>query len=200
MSRLKLIFDILLITFSLAFFSCSSTTSPSVSYKQYKSPPPMNIDVNKNYTATIQTAKGNIVIELDPKNAPITVNNFVFLARDGFYNNTTFFYVIPGFIAQAGDPSGTGTGGPGYTFPDEKNSLTHVTGVVSMANRGQSNTNGSQFFITYSPQHTMDGLHTIFGKVIQGMDVAVKLTPRNPKQDAGYSGDVIKTITISETN
>ena len=200
MSRFKLTLSTFLITFLVASFSCSGQTSSTAPYKQYKSSPPMTIDINRNYTATIQTAKGNIIIALNPKDAPITVNNFIFLARDGFYNNTTFFYVIPGFIAQAGDPTGTGTGGPGYTFVDEKNSLTHVTGVVSMANRGQPNTNGSQFFITYSPQHSMDGQHTIFGRVIEGMDIAVKLTSRNPKQDARYSGDVIKTITIAETN
>jgi peptidyl-prolyl cis-trans isomerase B (cyclophilin B) len=200
MSRIKLTFCIVAVTLALALFSCSAPSSSAVLYKQYKAPPPMTIDVNKKYAATIQTSKGNIVLELDPKAAPLTVNNFVFLSRDGFYDNTTFFYVIPRFIAQAGDPSGTGNGGPGYVFVDEKNGLTHVTGVVSMANKGKPDTNGSQFFITYSPQFSFDGSHTIFGRVTAGMDVAVKLTARNPKQDAGYSGDIIKTIVISETN
>jgi cyclophilin family peptidyl-prolyl cis-trans isomerase len=200
MSKFKLTSNIFLIASLVASFSCSGQTSSTATYKQYKASPPMTIDMNKNYTATIQTAKGNIVIALNPKDAPIAVNNFIFLARDGFYNNTTFFYVIPGFIAQAGDPTGTGTGGPGYMFVDEKNSQTHATGVVSMANRGQPNTNGSQFFITYSPQHSLDGLHTIFGRVVEGMNIVAKLTPRNPKQDARYSGDIIKSITIAETN
>ena len=108
----------------------------------------MTINVNKKYIATIKTEKGDIIIELYPDEAPVTVNNFVFLANEGFYNGTTFHRVIPGFMAQGGDPTGTGTGNPGYKFADESNNLTHGTGVISMANSGP-NTNGSQFFITY---------------------------------------------------
>jgi cyclophilin family peptidyl-prolyl cis-trans isomerase len=198
MSKIPLwIGTVYLLVIMIVMSSCSPSTS--VTYKQYKQAPPMTIDVNKKYIANIQTAKGNIVVELSAKDAPVTVNNFVFLAREGFYDNTTFFYVVPGYIAQAGDPTGTGNGGPGYTFPDEKNSLTHVTGVISMANRGQPDTNGSQFFITYSPQHQLDGTHTVFGKVTEGMNIAVKLTTRDPAQSPQYKGDAIIKITISES-
>jgi len=196
MSKIRLLFLAISILVISTIASCSAPNQ--VTYKQYKQAPPMTIDLNKKYTATIQTSKGNIVLELLPKEAPLTVNNFVFLARDGFYDNTTFFYVVPGFLAQAGDPTGTGSGGPGYTFPDEKNTLTHITGVVSMANRGQPDTNGSQFFITYSPQHHLDGTHTVFGRITQGMDVAVKLLARDPGQNPTYKGDTILKITVTE--
>jgi cyclophilin family peptidyl-prolyl cis-trans isomerase len=158
----------------------------------------MTINVNKKYVATIKTEKGDIIVELYPDKAPVTVNNFVFLARDGFYDGITFHRVIPGFMAQAGDPTGTGAGGPGYKFADEKNDLTHGTGVISMANSGPD-TNGSQFFITYAPAHHLDGLHTIFGKVIDGMDVLNKITPRDPSASTG-PGDEIITITIAESD
>jgi peptidyl-prolyl cis-trans isomerase B (cyclophilin B) len=163
----------------------------------YKSPPDMTIDVNKQYTATVETEKGEIVIELFAKDAPKTVNNFVFLSREGFYDGTRFHRVLPGFMAQGGDPTGTGAGGPGYTFEDEINQHKHETGVLSMANRG-ANTNGSQFFITYSPQPHLNGHHTVFGKVIKGMDVANKLTPRDPSQNPNFKGDSIIKITIQE--
>jgi len=158
----------------------------------------MVIDTEKTYYATIETDKGNIRLELLPKEAPKTVNNFVFLARDDFYDGLTFHRVISGAFAQAGDPLGDGSGGPGYTFEDEPNSLKHVEGTLSMANSGP-NTNGSQFFICYTAQPQLDGVHTIFGRVIEGMDVLAKLTPRDPSQKPDYSGDVIKTITIEES-
>lgn len=139
-----------------------------------KSPIPIVIDLNKKYTATIKTANGDIVLELYPKDAPVTVNNFVSLARKGFYNGLTFHRVIPGFMAQGGDPKGDGTGGPGYTFQDEFSQRKHVTGALSMANSGP-NTNGSQFFICYAPQPHLDGKHTVFGQCIEGMDVLNKL-------------------------
>lgn len=139
-----------------------------------KSPIPMIIDLNKKYTATIKTAKGDIVLELYPKDAPVTVNNFVSLARKGFYNGLTFHRVIPGFMAQGGDPNGNGTGGPGYKFQDEFSQRKHITGALSMANSGP-NTNGSQFFICYAPQPHLDGKHTVFGQCIAGMDVLNKL-------------------------
>jgi len=179
--------------------ACASAQTPQPKYKQYNAPPPMTIDTNKKYTATIETIKGKIVIELFVKDAPKTVNSFVFLVREGFYNGTTFHRVIPGFMAQGGDPTGTGAGGPGYKFEDEISGRQNVTGALSMANAGP-NTNGSQFFITYAPQHYLDGKHTVFGQVTQGMDVLTKLTPRDPQQNPAFKGDTIIKITIDESN
>jgi cyclophilin family peptidyl-prolyl cis-trans isomerase len=178
--------------------TATSTPTKTAAPGQYSAPPPMTIDVNKKYTATITTEKGDIVVELFPKDAPKTVNNFVFLAREGFYDGTTFHRVIPGFMAQGGDPTGTGSGGPGYKFEDEFSSRTHETGVISMANGG-ANTNGSQFFITYAPQHHLDGKHTVFGKVVSGMPVLNRFTPRDPVKDIGTKGDKIIKITIDES-
>ena len=155
--------------------------------KTYSAPPPMMIDTSKEYTATIETEKGNLVLELFASDVPMTVNNFVFLARDGFYDHTTFHRVVPDFVAQGGDPTGTGRGNPGYQFDDEITEHTHVTGALSMANSGE-NTNGCQFFITYSPQHHLDGEHSVFGQLIEGMDVLEKLE----------QGDVMIRITIEE--
>ncbi len=149
--------------------------------------PKMTIDTSKQYTATIETEKGKLVLELFAKDVPTTVNNFVFLAREGFYDGVTFHRVIPDFMAQGGDPTGTGRGGPGYSFADEFTEHTHVTGALSMANSG-ANTNGSQFFITYSPQHHLDGKHSVFGQLIEGMDVLKSLK----------NGDVMTKITITE--
>ena len=155
--------------------------------KTYSASPPMTIDTTKQYSAIIQTETGNIVLELFARDVPVTVNNFVFLVREGFYNGTTFHRVIPGFVAQGGDPTGTGGGNPGYFFADEFSQHTHIAGVLSMANSG-SDTNGCQFFITYTPQHHLDGKHSVFGQVIEGMDVLERI-----KQ-----GDTIKRITIKE--
>jgi cyclophilin family peptidyl-prolyl cis-trans isomerase/tetratricopeptide (TPR) repeat protein len=174
--------------------------SPAERNNMYSAPPPMEIDPTKSYEATIVTEKGNIVLELYADRAPNTVNNFVFLAREGFYDNTTFHRVIPGFMAQGGDPAGTGAGGPGYAFADEFDpSLKHDgPGVLSMANRG-TNTNGSQFFITYDATPWLDGKHTVFGRVIQGVDVLQSLTPRDPQKNPDFEGDKILTILIQET-
>jgi peptidyl-prolyl cis-trans isomerase B (cyclophilin B) len=159
--------------------------------QSYSAPPPMTIDPEKQYTATISTARGDIVIELRPDAAPQTVNNFVFLAREGFYDNLTFHRVIEGFMIQGGDPNGDGTGGPGYRFEDElaDNPLIHETGVISMANSGP-NTNGSQFFITREPQPHLDGMHTVFGTVLSGQDVV----------DAIQQGDVMERVIIEESD
>jgi len=140
--------------------------------QQWPTPPAMQIDAGKNYRVTIETTKGNIVLELYPQHAPKTVNNFVFLATEGFYDGVVFHRVIDDFVIQGGDPTGTGRGGPGYKFEDEfkGNPLKHGTGFISMANSGPG-TNGSQFFITHSPQPHLDGKHTVFGKVVEGMDV-----------------------------
>ncbi|MFW6055761.1 MAG: peptidylprolyl isomerase [Chloroflexota bacterium] len=153
----------------------------------YSEPPPMTIDQNKDYTATIVTEKGELVVELFAADAPVTVNNFVFLARDGFYDNTPIHRVEPGFVIQAGDPTGTGRGGPGYQFKDEITDHKHVTGSLSMANAG-ANTNGSQFFITFAPQPHLDGKHTVFGQLTAGMDVMKTIK----------KGDTIETIRIDE--
>ena len=149
----------------------------------------MEIDPAKNYRATIETNRGNIVLELYPTYAPKTVNNFVFLARQGFYDGIAFHRVISNFVVQGGDPTGTGAGGPGYKFEDEvrSNPLKHEAKVISMANAGP-NTNGSQFFITHLPQPHLNGKHTVFGKVIEGEGVV----------DAIRQGDVMQRITIAE--
>lgn len=140
--------------------------------KQYSSPPAMQVDPKKTYRVKMETNKGVIEIDLYPQYAPKTVNNFVFLAQEGYYDGVTFHRVIPNFVIQGGDPTGTGRGGPGYKFEDEfkDNPLKHETGILSMANSGPG-TNGSQFFITHSPQPHLDGKHTVFGKVVNGMDV-----------------------------
>ncbi len=174
-------------------------TPPATARKQYTSPPPMAIDITKKYYAAVRLQKGGeFVIELYADKAPKTVNNFVFLAREGFYNGVTFHRVIDGFMAQGGDPTGTGAGGPGYQFEDEFNDLTFdKAGVVAMANAGP-NTNGSQFFITYGPAEWLNGRHTIFGQVIQGMEVVESLRRRDPQQNPDDPGDAIESIVIYE--
>jgi len=168
--------------------------------QQYTSCPPMVIDPLKQYTATIVTEKGDIVLELFPDIAPMTVNSFVFLANEGWYDGVTFHRVIPGFMAQGGDPSGSGMGGPGYAFKNEISpDLTFDrAGLLAMANSGPD-TNGSQFFITYGPASHLDGSYTIFGEVVEGMDVVETLTPRDPSQGGDLPpGDTIITIKIEE--
>jgi cyclophilin family peptidyl-prolyl cis-trans isomerase len=172
-------------------------SAPEVKKMQWTSPPEMTIDTNKKYTAILETVKGNLVIELFAKDVPRTVNNFVFLAREGFYDGTTFHRVIPDFMAQGGDPTGTGSGGPGYRFDDEFTIHTHVAGTLSMANSG-ANTNGSQFFITYEPTPWLDGKHTVFGQLVEGMDVLKALTPRDPSKNPPFQGDKIIKVTIKE--
>ena len=168
--------------------------------KQVVGCPPMTIDVTKQYLAHLTTAKGEIVIQLFPDKAPFTVNSFVFLAKRGWYDGVTFHWVVPDKLAQTGDPSGTGYGGPGYAFKDEisPDLKFDKPGVVAMANAGPGS-NGSQFFITYSAQPAMDGKSTIFGQVISGMDVVQMLTPRDPTQPGTLpDGDKIMTVTIEE--
>jgi cyclophilin family peptidyl-prolyl cis-trans isomerase/protein-disulfide isomerase len=167
--------------------------------KQFTQCPPFNIDVTKQYLATIKTEKGDIVIELYPDKAPLAVNSFVFLAREGWFDGVTFHRVIPGFAAQAGDPSGTGKGNPGYFFNNEiSNLFFDRPGVIGMANSGPD-TNGSQFFITFAPAPHLDGSYTIFGHVLSGLDIAENLTPRDPDQGLLLPpGDKIISITIEE--
>jgi len=171
----------------------------TTSYQQYSSAPEMMIDTSKQYLATVTMEKGGeFVIELYPQKAPITVNSFVFLAREGYFNGVTFHRVIKDFMAQTGDPTGTGYGGPGYTFINEDSDLTFdKAGVVAMANAGRD-TNGSQFFITFGPQEHLNGDDTIFGQVISGMDVVTGITLRDPRQNPDYTGDVIESIVITE--
>ena len=169
--------------------------------KQYDAPPAMQIDPNKKYTATFKTEHGDIVIDLFAKQAPTTVNNFVYLARDGFYDGTTFHRVINGFMAQGGDPTGTGRGGPGYRFNDEKGALAlkhDGPGVLSMANAGP-NTNGSQFFITHGATPHLDGKHGVFGKVKDQVSQAVlmKIRERDPMRDPN-PGDKLVAVEITE--
>ena len=144
--------------------------------KQWNSPPEMQIDPGKTYKISMETTKGEIELELYPEHAPKTVNNFVFLAKEGYYDGISFHRVINDFMVQGGDPTGSGSGGPGYKFADEfaGNPLTHERCVISMANAGP-NTNGSQFFITHSPQPHLNGKHTVFGKVITGQDIVDKI-------------------------
>lgn len=166
---------------------------------QWPAAPAMQIDVSKSYVATLHTVKGDIVIELLPQAAPTTVNNFVFLARQHYYDGVTFHRVLPGFMAQGGDPAGTGTGGPGYFIPNEDSDLTFDgPGVVAMANSGRDR-NGSQFFITYAAVPDLNGGYTIFGRVTSGMDVAQSLAPRDPsKTPNAPPGDKINSVTIEE--
>ncbi len=163
---------------------------------KYSKPPAMTIDPKKKYTAEMETNRGTISIEFFASKAPKTVNNFIFLAKEGFYNGVSFHRVIPGFMAQGGDPTGTGSGGPGYQFEDEFSDLTHETGYLSMANSGPG-TNGSQFFLLFAPQPHLNGRHTVFGKVTAGMDVVNKIAPRDP-QRASTPGDKIVKITVHE--
>ncbi|MGD8404952.1 MAG: peptidylprolyl isomerase [Anaerolineales bacterium] len=173
--------------------------APEVAQLQYDSPPPMTIDVSKQYYATVKMAKGGeFVIQLYPDKASVTVNNFVFLAREGYYDGTTFHRVLPDFMAQGGDPTGTGGGGPGYLFENEDSDLTFdKAGVVAMANAGRD-TNGSQFFITFSSQEYLNGGYTIFGQVVEGMDVVMDIRLRDPQQNPDYVGDAIESVTITE--
>src|SRR5690606_30290589 len=156
----------------------------------YDRPPAMQIDPAKSYRASIETDKGTIDLKLYPEHAPKTVNNFVTLARDGFYDGLVFHRVISNFMIQGGDPTGSGRGGPGYQFEDEvrDNPLKHETGSLSMANAGP-NTNGSQFFITHAPQPHLNGRHTVFGRVMDGQDVV----------DAIEQGDTMQKVTITES-
>ncbi len=167
--------------------------------KQWKTPPEMQIDPKKKYKARMKTDKGTMVIELFADKAPKTVNNFVFLAREGFYDGLIFHRVINDFMVQGGDPTGTGSGGPGYKFADEFHpSLRHdKQGVVSMANAG-AGTNGSQFFITHVPTAWLDNKHTIFGQVVEGMDVLMSIPARDPARASSPAVKMLE-VTIEES-
>ena len=178
--------------------SSGPTATPRV--LRWNQVPAMTIDPNKRYFATIEIEnKGKVRLELYPKKAPITVNSFVFLARQGFYDGVTFHRVIAGFVAQGGDPTGTGGGGPGYQFVNEISDLRHSPGAISMANSGPD-TNGSQFFIVLADQSSLDGNYSVFGQVVEGMDVALSIRLRAPQQGQNTPppGDRIRTISIEE--
>ncbi len=188
-----------------SFESLSAYVKKLGTIKVFDQCPPMSIDPQKKYSATFHLEKGDVVADLYADKAPITVNSFVFLAREGWYDGVTFHRVIPDFVAQGGDPYGTGSGSPGYEFINEiaANLSFGEEGVLGMANAGPD-TNGSQFFITYAgiPDETvkkLDGNYTIFGKVVSGMDIIKGLTARDPSQNPNAPlGDVIKSITIEE--
>ncbi|MBX3221089.1 MAG: peptidylprolyl isomerase [Labilithrix sp.] len=174
-----------------ALAACSSTgssggdTTPPGRYTQA---PAMTIDTSKTYAATMVTSKGTIELSLDAKAAPATVNNFVFLAREKFYDGLTFHRVEPSFVIQGGDPNGNGSGGPGYRIPDEASGLLHVDGALAMAKSAAPNSAGSQFYITLGPQTDLDGRYTVFGAVTNGKNVASIIAV----------GDVITSVTITE--
>jgi cyclophilin family peptidyl-prolyl cis-trans isomerase len=167
--------------------------------KQYSAAPPLFIDVEKEYFAQVKMAKGGeFTIQLYADKAPITVNSFIFLARQGYFDGVTFHRVLEGFMAQGGDPTGTGSGGPGYKFENEMSDLKFdKPGVVAMANAGQD-TNGSQFFIMFNAYSLSPSDYTIFGQVIEGMEVVNSITPRDPLKSPDYPGDMIESTIIIE--
>mgnify|MGYP005858972893 CR=1 FL=1 len=177
---------------ALLLASCSTSEEPAATPAgdpgRYDAPPPMTVDAAKTYTATVDTSKGTFVLALDAARAPVTVNNFVFLARERFYDGLTFHRVEAGFVIQGGDPKGDGTGGPGYTIADEASGLSHGEGALGMAKSAAPNSAGSQFYVTLAPQPSLDGRYTVFGSVSSGLEV-VKSIAR---------GDVIQRVTITE--
>jgi peptidylprolyl isomerase len=201
---------ILLISTGIFGISCSKTNTTllerfyaeypkeEVKTMKWNSPPKMIIDTDKSYTATIEMAAGNITLELYAKDVPNTVNNFVFLALQKYYDGVTFHRVIPGFVAQGGDPMGTGMGGPGYGIATEVTSHKHVTGAISMAHSSLPDSNGSQFFICYKKLSDLDGGYSVFGQVTSGMEIVNAITPRDPDTSPNFTGDKIIKVTITE--
>ena len=175
----------------------SAPAAPTPTPTPTPTAPAMMLDSGKQYSATLVTEKGNISLELYAADVPVTVNNFVYLARSGFYDGCTFHRVFPGEFAQGGDPSGTGLGTPGYYIPDEITEHKHVTGALSMANSGK-NQNGCQFFICYTELPHLDGHYSVFGQLTAGMEVLESLTPRDPSQFPDYAGDTIYAVIIEE--
>ena len=179
----------------------ASALAPAERNGMFPEAPAMTIDPTKFYYATLKTERGDIRVQLFADRAPVTVNNFVFLAREGFYNDTTFHRVLEAFMAQAGDPTGTGSGGPGYQFADEfyPGGDFDRPYLLAMANAGPA-TNGSQFFITFIPTDWLNGLHTIFGEVIAGQEVVDSLTLRDPNSGTTEPGDTLFTVLIEESS
>ncbi len=188
-------------SFAIDYTSIEATVSLILlAERQFTTCPPLTIDVDKQYIATLHTEKGDIVLELFADKAPVAVNSFVFLARQGWFDGVPFHRVIPGFMAQAGDPTGSGRGNPGYLFKNEIDPSLKFDqpGLLAMANSGPD-TNGSQFFITYAPVPEIDGQFTIFGRVLSGMDVLESLNPHNPETDASLpTADMILSVEIKE--
>jgi len=174
--------------------------APAGQKQTYNAPPPMTIDPKKNYTATITTPRGDIVVKLRPDLAPQTVNSFVFLSKAGFYDGLTWHRVLSNFMAQGGDPTGTGTGGPGYSIPDEFTDkvLFDKPGILAMAHSSQPNSNGSQFFITTAPAPYLNQKYTVFGEVQQGQEIVNGIPLRDPDQNPTTPGEQIVKITIAE--
>ncbi len=176
-----------------------SKEAPQPMAKTYAQRPPMTIDPAKSYRAVVNTVRGDFTIELLPDVAPETVDSFVFLAREGYYDGVTFHRVVPGFVAQGGDPTGSGSGGPGYTLPAEFTDTPYERGTVGMARSADPDSAGSQFFIAYAPQPNLNGQYTVFGRVTEGMEVVDCLTPRDPSTNPNAApGDVIITIEIQQ--
>ncbi len=197
----KFLPNITIILIFMFFVSCAENSKNNADLVENKNnliAPQGNLDISKTYYAEFNTDSGKFTVQLYDDLAPYTVENFINLSENNFYNGTTFHRVIPGFMAQGGDPTGTGSGGPGYKFNDEfSSSLRHNgEGILSMANAGP-NTNGSQFFITYTATPHLDGMHTVFGKIIEGMDVVNSIRERDPMSDA-EEGDKIHKITIEK--
>jgi peptidyl-prolyl cis-trans isomerase B (cyclophilin B) len=167
--------------------------------KQYSAPPPMTIDPNKQYTGTMETSEGTITFELYPKEAPLHVNSFVFLSRDGYYDGVIFHRVIPDFMIQGGDPTGTGSGGPGYKVKAEFNNIHHAPGVLSAARTNDPNSAGSQFFIMHGDSPHLDHQYSAFGKVTSGMDVVDRIAKaKKGANDRPVNPAKINKITIQE--
>ena len=197
----KFLPNITIILIFMFFVSCAENSKNNADLVENKNnliAPQGNLDISKTYYAEFNTDSGKFTVQLYDDLAPYTVENFINLSENNFYNGTTFHRVIPGFMAQGGDPTGTGSGGPGYKFNDEfSSSLRHNgEGILSMANAGP-NTNGSQFFITYTATPHLDGMHTVFGKIIEGMDIVNSIRERDPMSDA-EEGDKIHKITIEK--
>lgn len=178
-----------------------AAAQPAGEKKTYSAPPPMTIDPAKNYTATITTPRGDIVIKLRPDLAPQTVNSFVFLAREGFYDGLTWHRVLQGFMAQGGDPTGTGSGDAGYSIPDEftNNVAFDRPGIVAMAHSSLPNSGGSQFFITTAAAPHLNGQYTIFGEVTSGQEIVDAIPLRDPDQNPGTPGEQMEKISIAES-
>ncbi len=179
----------------------TTTDSEGAALKTYDAEPPMTIDPAKTYIATVKTERGDFKMKLRPDLAPHHVNSFVFLANDGYFDHNKFHRVLPGFVAQTGDPSGTGGGGPGYTIAREvANTIPYARGVVGMARAADPDSAGSQWFVTYGSASSLNGEYTVFGEVTEGMEVVDCITPRDPSRDANAApGDKIISITIDES-
>jgi cyclophilin family peptidyl-prolyl cis-trans isomerase len=179
----------------------ASALEPAARDGMYDAAPEMTIDPSKFYYATLKTDKGDMKVQLFADRAPLAVNNFVFLAREGFYNDTTFHRVLEGFMAQGGDPTGTGMGGPGYAFANEvfPGASFDRPGLLAMANSGPD-TNGSQFFITFGPADWLNGGYSLFGEVVEGQDVLNKLTRRDPETNPDFPGDKLYTVIVEESD